>query len=128
MQNVSCGPFRMVHSYMFRLFPNTLEAAFLPGMNGPESSTQIIISYDQNVVEDNDFLERVARSLITYAVVNWFRNDMGRIENEIRLSSYRGYLLTHGHNDIADWVGLYNDCSLHNLGSPHEAQLWIIFQ
>ena len=113
---------------MFRLFPNTLEAAFLPGMHGPESSTQIIISYDRDTVEDNAFLEQVARSMITYAVVNWFQSDMGQIESPIRLNAFRGYLLTHGHNEIADWVGYFQNCSIQNLGSPHQAQLWIIFQ
>ena len=113
---------------MFRLFSNTLEAAFLPGMHGPESSTEIIISYDRNVVADNNFLERVARSVLTYSVVNWFQSNMQRIDNSISIDSYRGYLLTHDLNDIADWVGHYSDVSLHNLGSSNEAHLWIIFQ
>ena len=110
----------MVHTYTFRLFSL--------GFHIPENSTEVSISYTTTQVAANEFLERLARQIVTHVIQEWLFGNSDTIEENICIPTLRAHLMNRGEIDLAQWIEQFDALSIHSLGSTIGTSVWIILQ
>ena len=112
----------MTHVYRFMLMPDARGPAVQP-----RSGTEVIISYRADNILSNASLERVARILISQAVLDWLIGDGDRMNGNFSLNALRNHLLVENLHEAVEWLNNFEEVSMHNLNDQHWACVWILF-